>query len=143
MGLAIPGVLLILFPLTVRVVGLRAIRRSPKATPTPWTWVLRSPMMWAGVVLVIGAISDTAGLIAFSIGVVVLLAFVARLLINAPGATVKAWRTIGDPDAWRGSPPAVPEAEALRFGDLLWHKIALGVLGVLLLVLIATLLAPH
>jgi hypothetical protein len=143
MGLAITGALMIAFPLTMRIVALRAISRSPKATPTPWTWTLRAPMMWAGVVLVIGAIDQTAGEIALGIGLVVLLAFGAKLLINAPGATLTAWRTIGDPDAWRGSPAVDQDADKDRFGNLLWHKIALGMLGGLLLVLIATLAGQH
>ncbi|HEV7526860.1 MAG TPA: hypothetical protein VGP92_17975 [Acidimicrobiia bacterium] len=134
--------MLIMFSLGFRIVLLLAIRRSPTATRTSWTWVLRAPTMWVGVVLVIGAVSDTAGAIAFAIGMVVLLARGAKLVINAPGATLNAWRTIGDPDAWRGSPTAVRDADTLRFGQLRWHKVALGILGVLLLVLIAT-LAPH
>ena len=50
---------------------------------------------------------------------------------------------IGDPDAWRGLPAVDPDADKLRFGNRLWYKIALGILGVLLFVLIATLAAPH
>ena len=143
MGLAITGALMIAFPLTMRIMALRVTSRSPKATPIPGTWTLRAPMMWAGVALVIGAISQTAGKIALGIGMVVLLAFGAKLVINAPGATRRAWRTIGDPDSWRGSPAVDNGVGKLRFGNLLWHKIALGILGVLLLVLIAALAAPH
>ena len=83
---------MIAFPLTVRILSLRAIRRSPKAKPTPWTWTIRAPMMWAGVVLVITAINQTAGGIALLVGMAVLLAFAARMLINAPGVTRRAWQ---------------------------------------------------
>jgi hypothetical protein len=143
MGLAVVGALMIAFSLTVRIVSLRAIRRSPKAKPTPWTWTIRAPMMWVGVVLVITAINQTAGGIAVLVGMAVLLAFAAKLLVNAPGATRRAWRTIGDPDAWRGTAEVAGAADSLRFGQLLWHKIALGTLGVLLLVLVAALLGQH
>jgi hypothetical protein len=83
MGLALVGALMIAVPLTVRTVSLRTIRRSPKAKPTPWTWTLRAPMMWAGVVLVIDAINQAAGEIALLVGMVALLAFAAKPLINA------------------------------------------------------------
>src|SRR5207244_8843647 len=85
MGLAVTGALMIAFPFAMRIVVLRATSRTPNATPIPWTWMLRRPMIWVGVVLVIGAISQTAGEIALGIGMVVLLAFTAKLLINAPG----------------------------------------------------------
>jgi len=143
MGLAATGVLMILLPLTIRIVAVRSSTRNPTATPTPWTWALRTPMLWAGVVLVILAINHTVGAVALAIGMVVLLSLAAKMVINAPGATRRAWRTIGDPDAWRGTPAVNEVAETAGFGQLLWHKIALGTLGVLLLVLIATFAGQH
>jgi O-antigen/teichoic acid export membrane protein len=105
MGLIVVGALMIAFPLSVRIAALRAVRRSKRAMARPRSWVLRSPGLWAGVVVVTIGINQTAGSIAFGVGMVVLLVLTVRALVKAPGSIRRGWRHIGDPDSWRGKAP--------------------------------------
>jgi hypothetical protein len=100
-------------------------------------------MIWVGVVLVLLAVNQTVGTVAATIGMVALLAFAAKMLINGPSTMRRAFTRIGDPDAWRGLPSDVDRAASRPFGALLWHKVALGVVGLLSLILLATVLGPR
>jgi hypothetical protein len=102
MGLIVVGVVLIVFPLSVRIGALRTARRNNRAMAKPRSWVVRSPMLWMGVVFVTIGINKTAGSIALGLGMVVLLVLTVRALVKAPGSIRRGWRHIGDPDSWRG-----------------------------------------
>ncbi|HEY5011631.1 MAG TPA: hypothetical protein VIK61_02870 [Acidimicrobiia bacterium] len=124
---------LMLLPLSWRLAAIRALRRKGKPIEHPWRFVLHDSMMWLGVILVATAINRVAGEVAFTIVLVGLLTLAAKGLVNAPSTLRVAWHHIGDPGAWRGEPAPVEGVETLRFGHLLWHKLALGLIGTLAL----------
>jgi len=137
------GLAWILLPLSLRVSAIRSLRRAGRPVERPWTFVLRAPMIWVGAVLVLLAVNQAAGTIAATIGMVALLAFAARMLINGPNTMRRAFRRIGDPDAWRGLPSRADHEESRPFGALLWHKVALGAVALLSLILLATVLGSR
>ena len=117
-GFIVGGALMIAWPLAIRIGALRAAERNHRVIPRPRGWVLRSPMMWAGVVWATVGINQTAGTIALAIGMLVLLVLVVRLLvlivrglIKSPPSIRRGWRRIGDPNSWRGTPSDAAERD--------------------------------
>jgi hypothetical protein len=112
----------------LRVATVRAVARRGRPINAPWRYVLKSPVLWAGVVLIAISINETVRAYVFGVGMIVLAALTLGTLLRAPRSIRGTWRCLGDPDSWRGvrercrhhcrSAPPRPrrESRGLRYG---------------------------
>jgi hypothetical protein len=103
-SLIVVGSLLIALPLVLRISAVRIAKRNGRDIRRPRGWILRSPMLWAGVVVATIGINQKVGSIVLGVGMIVLAALIVRAVIKAPNSIRQGWRHIGNPDAWRGTP---------------------------------------
>jgi len=104
-GLALLGVAMLAFEIAITrwaAIELQEQGRSPREA---WRRLPQSAFTWVAVILVVSAVSPSAG--GVLLGIVVTVAAVYLIVLLARGLRglpefARQLRRIGDPDAWRG-----------------------------------------
>jgi hypothetical protein len=97
-GLVIFGLGAIIY--NVLMIGLNTRRQRQLGEPpvVTWSFLLQSPLVWFGIILIVAGINAVAAGILLLALLLIGLVQIGRGVRRLP----KVWRDIGNPAAWRG-----------------------------------------